>query len=183
MIVVAIIGVLSTVAMPNYQKMVAKARQAEAKSALSAIYTVEKTYFAEGSTYTFCLYQGGYLPEGARRMYTTGYMGSVSACVECAKMVDSGQSCSFANQPWAQGTRNDSTFMENVYANPALNGAGVPVIFDVYPDRFNAGAMGSISTLGIYDLWQMDENRTLTNIQVGYLEARGQLWKVAIRRS
>ena len=39
MIVVAIIGILAAVAIPNYQKFQARARQSEAKIALSAAYT------------------------------------------------------------------------------------------------------------------------------------------------
>ena len=39
LIVVAIIGILAAVAIPNYQKFQARARQSEAKIALSAAYT------------------------------------------------------------------------------------------------------------------------------------------------
>ena len=39
MVVVAIIGILAAIAIPNYQTYQAKARQSEAKIALAAIYT------------------------------------------------------------------------------------------------------------------------------------------------
>ena len=51
MIVVGIIGVLAAVATPKMQVFMAKAKQAEAKTTLSHIYTLEQAYFAENSTY------------------------------------------------------------------------------------------------------------------------------------
>ena len=52
MIVVAIIGVLAALAVPRFQTFQAKAKQAEAKSNLSRIFTLEVAYFGEASTYT-----------------------------------------------------------------------------------------------------------------------------------
>ena len=52
MIVVAIIGVLAALAVPRFQTFQAKAKQAEAKSNLSHIYTLEQAYFGDASTYT-----------------------------------------------------------------------------------------------------------------------------------
>ena len=47
MIVVAIIGVLSALAVPKFQSFQAKAKQSEAKSNLSHIYTLEQSYFGD----------------------------------------------------------------------------------------------------------------------------------------
>lgn len=51
MIVVAIIGILATIAIPDFLKLQAKSKQAEAKMNLGAIYTAEIAYYAEASTY------------------------------------------------------------------------------------------------------------------------------------
>jgi len=51
MIVVAIIGILAAIAIPNFLKFQCKAKQAEGKTALKAIYTVELAYNGEYSTY------------------------------------------------------------------------------------------------------------------------------------
>ena len=51
MIVVAIIGILSTIAIPEYVKMTSKAKQSEAKANLGAIFVVQVAYFAENATY------------------------------------------------------------------------------------------------------------------------------------
>ena len=51
MIVVAIIGILLTVAVPNFLKYQAKAKQTEARSNLTALHTAEIAYFAENNGY------------------------------------------------------------------------------------------------------------------------------------
>ena len=45
MIVVVIIGILAALAYPNLEKYLKRARQTEAKTNLSAIYTAQKIYF------------------------------------------------------------------------------------------------------------------------------------------
>lgn len=65
MIVVAIIGILSAVAVPQFQKFQRKAKQSEAKSSLASIYTVQKAFFAEYSMYYENLIALGYIPEGS----------------------------------------------------------------------------------------------------------------------
>lgn len=51
MIVVAIIGVLAALAVPKFGLFQAKARQAEVKSNLSHIYTLQQSYFGDNDTY------------------------------------------------------------------------------------------------------------------------------------
>ena len=51
MIVVAIIGILAAIAIPNFMRYQAKAKQSEAKSNLVAIHTGEVAYFAENNKY------------------------------------------------------------------------------------------------------------------------------------
>lgn len=51
MIVVAIIGILSTIAIPDFLKMQAKSKQAEAKMNLGGVYVAQIAYFAEWSTF------------------------------------------------------------------------------------------------------------------------------------
>ncbi len=63
MVVVAIIGILASVAIPQYSKFQAKARQTEAKSLLASVYTAEKGFFVEANGYTGCLSAIGVSPE------------------------------------------------------------------------------------------------------------------------
>jgi len=51
MIVVAIIGILAAIAIPNFLKYQAKSKQSEAKVNLKAVFTSEQSYFAEKNTY------------------------------------------------------------------------------------------------------------------------------------
>ena len=71
MIVVAIIGILAAIAIPNFLKFQARARQSEAKTNLKGVFTSIKAQFAEKGEYTcgFC----GFSPEpGYRYNYYTG---------------------------------------------------------------------------------------------------------------
>ncbi len=74
MVVVAIIGILASIAIPSLQKFMAKARQSEAKTSLASIYTSEKAFFAEYNTYTGNWTALGFQPEGQLR-YKTGFTG------------------------------------------------------------------------------------------------------------
>jgi len=51
MIVVAIIGILAAIAIPNFLKFQAKSKQSEAKTNLKGIYTAETGYFGEMNSY------------------------------------------------------------------------------------------------------------------------------------
>src|SRR5512134_2221222 len=51
MIVVAIIGILAAIAIPNFLRFQAKSKQSEAKTNLGGIFTAETSYFAENNAY------------------------------------------------------------------------------------------------------------------------------------
>ncbi len=51
MIVVAIIGLLAAIAIPNFMQYQAKSKQSEAKGNLAGIYTSEVAYFGDANTY------------------------------------------------------------------------------------------------------------------------------------
>ncbi|MBI3541717.1 MAG: prepilin-type N-terminal cleavage/methylation domain-containing protein [Deltaproteobacteria bacterium] len=72
MIVVAIIGILASIAIPNYQKYQAKARTTEGKIYLAAVYTAEKSYQIEYGSYTSCLNAAGFAPDGTVHYYAVG---------------------------------------------------------------------------------------------------------------
>ncbi len=52
MIVVAIIGILAAIAIPNFMQYQAKSKQSEAKTNLGGIYTSEVAYFGEANSYS-----------------------------------------------------------------------------------------------------------------------------------
>jgi len=71
MIVVAVIGLLAALAIPNYIRFQAKSKQAEVKGNLKAAFTCERAYYADKNTYTSCNLKIGFAPErGNRYRYT-----------------------------------------------------------------------------------------------------------------
>jgi type IV pilus assembly protein PilA len=75
MIVVAIIGILSAVALPNFKKYQAKSKTSEAKMQLAALYTAEYAFYADYGAYATCLTYMGFNPanEQAGRYYAVGF--------------------------------------------------------------------------------------------------------------
>jgi len=88
MIVVAIMGILASIAAGFFLNYTMKAKQSEARTLLSAIYTVESAYFSETNSYG-SLSSAGFMPSSSPKYYTnvgsshfdfsaTGFVGSCS---------------------------------------------------------------------------------------------------------
>lgn len=71
-IILGIIGVLATIAIPSFLRFQARAKQSEAKANLGGIFKTQKAYFAEYDTYgSFATI--GFKPErGNRYTYSSG---------------------------------------------------------------------------------------------------------------
>ena len=67
MIIVVIIGILSTIAIPNFLRYQARAKQSETKANLGTIYTFQTTYFGENDTYASSIGNLGWSPVGTTR--------------------------------------------------------------------------------------------------------------------
>ena len=84
MIVVAILGILAAIAIPNFMRFQAKSRQSEAKTNLGAIGTTAESYRTEFDSYTLqpdgvtlvAFNDLGWAPQGTAR-YAYGYNGDV----------------------------------------------------------------------------------------------------------
>lgn len=171
MVVVAIIGILAAVAIPNFQKYQSRARQSEAKIGLSALYTAEKAYATEQSTYSACLNQMGYTPEGAKKYYAVGFTNSAASSSNCGP--SGGQPCDTvtwngtapdAGDACAAGP-NVTHYLANVKASagatlPAETALGAVLT----QSTFTANAAGNVSSTDTgNDVWQIDENKNLRN--------------------
>jgi len=75
MIVVAIIGILAAIAIPNFTRFQSKSKQSEAKTNLKALYTAAKSYLAEKDTFDAGMDVIGFQPEPGYR-YTYNYAAS-----------------------------------------------------------------------------------------------------------
>jgi type IV pilus assembly protein PilA len=69
MIVVAIIGILAAIAIPNFIKFQARSKQSEAKTNLKALFQAEKSYFAEKDSFLPDMNAIGFAPERGNRYY------------------------------------------------------------------------------------------------------------------
>lgn len=180
MIVVAIIGILAAVAIPNYQKYQAKAKTSEAKVALNAMYTAEKTFYVEYSSYTMCLAQAGYAPEGSTRYYVTGFA-SGSNTTQCgpsgdfsclgSKWSNNAPSCA----PGGDGLTYFITCVDRGCPGglDAPLSAGIPILQSQLPtttvqrDVFTVGA-GAILVKKLSDQWTINQAKDVVPVSVGY---------------
>lgn len=147
MVVVAIVAFLATLAVPRYFKYQARARQLEATIMLSSLHLAQEAFRAEHGTYSSVLNgQGGigWKPEGYKGggaqenfYYTYGF-----------------------NVPGAQ---------EGVHYFTGKLGTPPSSFGDTHagPEGFVAKAAGDISGKGIIDVWQIDDSRSIVNVQKG----------------
>ncbi len=90
MIVVAIIGILAAIAIPNFIKFQARSKQSEVKSNLKAAYEAEKALYQEKDSYSPSILATGFAPErGNRYTYlldnaTVSYAGEARASASVA---------------------------------------------------------------------------------------------------
>lgn len=171
MIVVAIIGILASVAIPNYQKYQAKARTSEAKLALSAIFTAEKSFSIEYSSYTACLNGAGFGVDTAlARYYALGFSTISAACgttgaLSCSGVMDTNApSCAAAD-----GTTFFNANRKVMNAAASANSADLPT-GSQGTNVFVAGAAGQIRTdiSASYDTWTINQAKALQQVTIGY---------------
>jgi type IV pilus assembly protein PilA len=67
MIVVAIIGILAAIALPNFIKFQAKSKQAEVKANLRGLFVAERGHFADYDSFTSSMALLKYIPERGNR--------------------------------------------------------------------------------------------------------------------
>lgn len=84
MIVVVIVGILATIAYPNYREFVARAKRNEAKAALLQIAQNQERFYLQNNTYTTDMTQLGF-PMGCGYETDTG---SYSVCIPNADAND-----------------------------------------------------------------------------------------------
>jgi type IV pilus assembly protein PilA len=173
MIVVAIIGLLAALAIPNFIKFQARARQSEAKANLKALFTAQKAYYGDKSMYYDELSVIGFSPEFNNRYAYFGGGGGLEnrngiplpALAPAASVA-----CATGPQGVTQITadRNKWGLEAPAYAAPTVNGltpnpngvlalAAVGVLpVGCCPQgqcEFASGATGNIDNDNAYDAW------------------------------
>lgn len=170
MVVVAIIGVLAAIGLPEYSKFQAKARQSEAKLSLAALFTAEESFRQHWNSFTMDLANAGFSVQGSRLRYVTGFQVNVSGCagysvtggapaetIVSSHTWSDGASVNTAGATWFLGTQTKPTtanltscsgtsFTATAYGTPTTSG------FDPGP------------TAG--DIWIIDQSKLIQNSQV-----------------
>lgn len=160
MVVVAIIGILSTVAVPNFKRYQAKAKTSEAKLMLASIYSAETAFMGEWDTFATCLVDMG-ITRPARGYYVFGFTSENSGTNTTAS--NNGATC------------NNNGFTVMPSTRVAVGGIAATTS-DIYlstvstnGDTFKAGAAGKISSdVTTRDLWTITENKILKNETPGF---------------
>ncbi len=157
MVVVAIIGVLSAIAVPNFKKYQAKAKQSEAKIQLAAIYTIEVGAMADYDSYASCLEDLGYdIP--ARGYYLVGFKKD-----KFGNVVDRGATCA-SSKFVHPGTQLKAGAGEDAPVDASsLPNSGIEDDFQ----SFTAEAAGNISST-LIDHWTIDNAKALSNVEQGF---------------
>lgn len=162
MVVVAIIGILSSIAIPSINKYIARARQSEAKANLSLIYTSNKAFFAEYNLYDSRFDVIGYRPEGQLR-YNIGFATASATNLQnygyTAPISGGGISSSRA---FCASNATMCTTMEGAGANPGPN-----TQVQANLREFTAGAAGRIGAGAQEDRWTITQSKLIENTQDG----------------
>ncbi|MBL7715007.1 MAG: prepilin-type N-terminal cleavage/methylation domain-containing protein [Bdellovibrionales bacterium] len=171
MIVVAIIGILASIAIPNYQKYQARTRQTEAKMALAAIYTAEKSSATESSTYSACLSKIGYGVSGGNRYYVTGFEptdaantscgpGGVDSCLQLFK-VGGIDPCVATDAAF------DATAKVSAQIPTPAKASDLTGFTYITKAQFLAAAVGNVSSEQATDAWTVDQEKKIVNVWNG----------------
>jgi type IV pilus assembly protein PilA len=160
MIVVAIIGILATVAIPNFTKFQAKARASESRAQLAALFTAEKAFNAEWNDYLSDITSVGYRPNGALR-YLVGFNAAYAGAAPYVAAVAAGQA-TYAAANLNTNVTCPTVGCTNIAVNVAgasitTATAGVPTI-----TTFLAQAQGYVGGTAI-DTWTINENKVVLN--------------------
>jgi type IV pilus assembly protein PilA len=149
MIVVAIIGILTAIALPNFLTYQAKSMQSEAKVGLSAIFTSAVAYRSESPYQSYApatLSEIGWLPSGVTR-YSFWYQDGVNVATGAGTTISQFSGTSAATLPC------------NVTVAPASGGLTVAAS----SSGFTAGANGNIDGDASCDQWFINDQRIMQN--------------------
>jgi type IV pilus assembly protein PilA len=156
MIVVAIIGILAAIAIPNFIKFQARSKQSEAKANLKAIFTAQKAFFQEKDRFSTLTGEVGFEPERNNRY---AYFLAPGATIETRTTTDITQATTYtgiAVDTFKYGTALDQAYADTV-CGTAAGLTGTPAT------RFDAIAIGNVDADALADQWSISSfSRTFT---------------------
>lgn len=175
MVVVAIIGILSAIAIPNFKTYQAKAKTSEAKIQLASIYQAEISLQSDFDSFATCLGDAGYVAP-KDNYYALGFPAAGGGI---AIVTSNGGTCTNTNFGFPASKKVGSsppmtaTDLSSVAApSPAFANGLTTVGVKADGSGFFAGAIGNIDTaktgVALNDQWGIDENKALKNTRKGY---------------
>lgn len=167
MVVVAIIGVLAAIGIPQYSKFQAKARQSEAKLALAALFTAEESFRQEWNQFSVTLSNIGFSVQGSRLRYKTGFK-SGTACTSYSTTLGAPAEVTTSSATWSDGGLVNTSSAVWSMAITEPTGAATACA----TGTFSATSYGSPAssptdpgpTAG--DTWKVNEVKLIQNTQV-----------------
>jgi type IV pilus assembly protein PilA len=141
MVVVAIIGILASIAIPNFLRFQAKSKQSEARLLLSGIFTAQTSYFSENNRYG-SFNEIAWSPIGTKQVYTY-YSGSDGA--GGSGLTD------FKDPPAPMG-------------HTAWTGTPAPAQSTGLTAGFTSGAIGNVDSDATLDIWTVNDQKKIVNI-------------------
>ena len=170
-VVMAIVGVLMMIGVPQIQNYIAKAKRTEMRTNLSQIYQAQKSFNAEYSTYLADLSLVGYTPEGTMN-YIYGFTANGGVTIP-VQLPGGGQAVQAANMTTdsicgtpAQLAAKTAGF--TCFKNKSAEDASPPAgNYTVSQTAFVAYAAGNIQDPAITDEWGIDQRKITYHISSG----------------
>jgi prepilin-type N-terminal cleavage/methylation domain-containing protein len=160
MVVVAIIGVLAAIAVPNYQRFTAKSKQAEVKSNLSALYSAMRAWNSEWQTYNTRFQVNGYAPVGLLR-YQHGFLTEYTVLpVNYPMALPAGQSSTLTY--CSQGAAIGAAWTNNCNVQILPVPPGALTASTATPTTFIAHGRGDIDGDATVDAFNINERKAIT---------------------
>jgi type IV pilus assembly protein PilA len=163
MIVVAIIGILAAIAIPNFVKFQARSKQSEAKANTKAMFTAQKAYAAEKDKFSTLIGEIGFSPERNNRYSyftgSTGTMTSRATNADVSTAADDG--ITFDQFKYTDATVFVPASLNAVPASTC--GSNGPGATTTSPPVWTGMAQGQVDTDAHLDLWSISTaNRDLS---------------------
>lgn len=168
MVVVAIIGVLAAIGIPQYSKFQAKARQSEAKLSLAALFTAEESFRQEWNQFSVSLVNIGFSVQGSRLRYVTGFR-AATTCIGYATTGGAPAETTAATHTWSDGTSVNTSGavwtagITGVY--PTAGGSCTTTSFEGLAYGSPASSVSGHTTSN-GDTWTVNQVKLISNTQV-----------------
>ena len=169
MIVVAIIGILAAIAIPNFLKFQAKSKPSEAKTNLKAVYTAQSAFYSENNYYGNFI-QVNWVPVGKNLVYAYTLKADIDTAAQTTVgvIVIETTGLDIRSSGGVKGTRKWAG------ASPPFPAAAIPTTpaLDNTPGGyFVAGAAGDVRPRATAttpaDCWIINDENILFNSQDG----------------